>query len=49
MKSTKRFLAMMLVLTMVLSVTACGSSADNNLVQGEQPIVQSVSKEDAQM
>ena len=47
MKSMKKFLAIMLVLTMVLSVTACGTSVDNHLVQGEQSIVQNVSKEDA--
>lgn len=47
MRTMKQLLAIMLILTMVLSVTACGTSTDNNFAQGEQLMVQNVTREDA--
>ena len=47
MKTMKRLLAMTLVLTMVLSLVACGTSTDNDSAQSGQLSVQNVSNEDA--
>ena len=47
MKTMKKLLAIALVLTMVLSLVACGTSTDDNSAQSGKLSVQNVSNEDA--
>ena len=47
MKTMKRLLAIALILTMVLSLVACGTITDDDSAQSEQISVQNVSNEDA--